>query len=418
MTKRIYLTGLVCLTGLIVFFWVSSISAEISTPVNLDFKSADLRDVFRMLAEIAEVNLITDPMVEGEITLSLKDVPFSDAIELITLINDLDYQWIGNTLLIAEPEEIQKKFSMSLATFSIQYAELDKIKVIMESLLSKALVAVDERTRTLVVNGAREDIQRAESMLMVLDAPTPQVFLQVQIIELSSSGLQKYGAKQKNLAELQLDAAGDRLAIDLALTLPQFLQYLTEAGLAKTLANPGLITVDGQTSKLLIGYKVPVEAQEEIDGQIKTVVRYVDAGIKLEFTPRITSDKMITLHIKPQISSFGESLTQGYPLIRSREFETVVRIHDGETFVLGGLIREEDRVSVEKVPFLSEIPLLNALFKYDERSQQSTEIVILITPQIIYPGERYPLIKKSSPRDSVTQSIQRSAVLQRELRPH
>lgn len=418
MIKRINLPYLICLAGLFIFFGVGLAFADRNTPINLDFQGADLRDVFRILAQVAEVNLLTHQSVQGELTLTLKGVPFADAIRLITLINDLDYHWVGNTLLIAEPVKIAENFfTTNLAVFSIQYAELGKIKEIMESLLVESFIQVDERTRKLVVLGKNEDIQSAERLLSALDAPIPQVFLQVQIIELSSSGLIKFGSKQNSLLELQLKSLTDA-PIDVALTLPQFVEYLTEEGLAKTLANPGLVTVDGQTSKLLIGDKVPIKAEEEIDGESKTVIKYVDAGIKLEFTPRIASDNYITLQIKPQISSFGEYLTQGYPLIRSREFETVVRIHDGETFVLGGLIREEDRFSLEKVPFLGDIPLINALFKHDEKTRQTTEIVILITPQIIYPGEKHPVVFDDAQLIEEPESSHQLVNPLRKLAPH
>ncbi|MCG8643611.1 MAG: type II and III secretion system protein, partial [Desulfobacterales bacterium] len=220
-----------------------------------------------------------------------------------------------------------------------------------------------------------------------LDVPVPQVFLEVRVEELSTTALDKIGVQQGSYAKLRLLSDAQGLITDIALDLPSIVEALKQDGIARTLANPSLVTLDGQTSKLLIGDKIPVESQELVNGEMTTVITYIQAGIQLEFTPRISADNYITLNIKPQISSLGEYLTKGYPLIRSRELETVVRIKDGETFVIGGLIREDDRQSLEKVPILGDIPILGALFKHTEDSKQATDIIIFITPKIIYPGD-------------------------------
>ncbi len=396
MTQRTKTTCGLFIIVLIVIVTILPVLADRNTPVTMDFRGADLRDVFRSLAQIAEVNLITHQSVQGEITLNLRDVPFNQAIELITLINDLDYKWVGNTLLIAEPTEIQDNFSKTtIETFKIQYAQLDKIKEIMEALLVGSTITIDERTRMLVVAGETSDLQKIDEIIHRLDQPVAQVFLEVQVEEVSTTGLDKLGAGD-NSARLKFITDEDRFIVDMALELPEFVEYLKQEGLARTLANPGLVTLDGQVSKILIGDKIPVTTEEEVDGKIKTTIKYIDAGIQLEFTPRITDDGFITLDVKPQISSLGEYLTQGYPLIKSREVETVVRIRDGETFVIGGLIRDEDRTSLEKVPFLGDIPILGALFKHEEGSKQSSEIIIFITPRIIYPDDKQPSLFTSS----------------------
>ncbi|AZR73561.1 hypothetical protein BBF96_09270 [Anoxybacter fermentans] len=368
------------------YLFLTPVQADENTLISMDFKDADLRDVFRTLAQIAEVNLIVHQSVQGKITLTLNEVSFEEAIKLITIINDLEYHWVGNTLLIAEPTEIEENFTeMGIRAFNIQYAEMDKIKEVLERLLIGSTIVIDDRTRTLVFAGKKSQLTEAQKIISKLDVPIPQVFLDVRVEEISTTGLDKVGVPQGDYAKLKLILNSNGFVTDIGFDFPNIVESLRKEGLARTLANPGLVTLDGEASRLLIGDKVPVEAEEEVDGQLKTVVKYIEAGIKLEFTPRISDDGYITLQVKPQVSSLGEYLTRGYPLIRSREFETVVRIRDGETFVIGGLIREEDRKSLEKVPFLGDIPILGMLFRHNENSRQSTEIVIFITPRIIYP---------------------------------
>lgn len=383
---KLWLSILLIFSFIYLFFL--PVLADENTPISMDFKGADLRDVFRTLAQIAEVNLITHQSVQGEITLTLTEVPFLEAVNLIAIANDLEYRWVGNTLLIAEPAEIHDTFSRTLIeTFDIQYADLDKIKAILEGLMVDRTITVDTRTQTLMVISKEAEMQIARDIIAKLDVPVPQVFLEVRVEELSTTALDKIGVQQGSYAKLRLLSDAQGLITDLALDLPSIVEALKQDGIARTLANPSLVTLDGQTSKLLIGDKIPVESQELIDGQMQTVITYIQAGIQLEFTPRISADNYITLNIKPQISSLGEYLTKGYPLIRSRELETIVRIKDGETFVIGGLIREDDRQSLEKVPILGDIPILGALFKHTEDSKQSTDIIIFITPKIIYPGD-------------------------------
>lgn len=362
--------------------------ADQNTPVTMDFKNADLRDVLRTLSQLAGVNLITHQTVQGEITLSLKQVPFKDAIHLITLMNDLDYRWVGNTILVGKADKLKETLSESeVKTFTIQYAPLDKVKEMLETLLVGTKVTMDSRTRTITIIGDQKVVQMAASIIKNIDIPIPQVFLDVRVEEISTSAIQQMGTQQGSYARLKFLADAKGMITDLSVEIPTIIEALKKEGLAKTLANPGLVALDGQTAKLLIGDKIPVEAQEEVDGKVKNVIKYIAAGIQLEFIPKVSSDGYITLDVRPQVSSLGESLTKGYPLIRTREVETVVRIRDGQTFVIGGLIREEDRVSTEKVPILGDIPILGALFSHKERSKQSTEIMIVITPRIIFPAQ-------------------------------
>lgn len=367
---------------------VTPILADENTPVSMDFKGADLRDVFRTLAQIADVNVITHQSVLGEVTLTLNEVPFIEAIDLITMINDLDYRWVGKTLVVASLGKLEDNFKKQrMETFKIQYAQLDNLKEILENLIVDGTVLIDQRTKRLMVTANEEALAKACTVVNNLDVPIPQIFLDVRVEEISTSGLDQSGVPQGVNAKIKLIADAKGLITDVGLELPGVIDILEQEGLSKTLANPGLITLDGESATLLIGDKVPVEALEEVDGEMKSVITYIDAGIQLDFTPRISDDGYITLKVKPQVSSLGEYLTKGYPLIRSREVETVVRIYDGETFVIGGLIRDEDRTNIEKVPFLGDIPILGALFRHDENTKSSTEVVIFITPKIIYPDE-------------------------------
>lgn len=385
--KNSWLIGLLLMVFLVMASAIPAFADE-NTAVTMEFKNADIRDVLRTLSQMAGVNLITHQTVQGEVTLSLKQVPFKEAIRLITLMNDLDYRWVGNTILVGKADKLKEVLAEGeVKTFTIQYAQLDKVKEMLETLLVGIKVSIDSRTHSVTVIGDQRIVQKAAAVIQNIDIPIPQVFLDVRVEEISKTGVAQLGTRQGEYAKLKFLTDSTGFITDLAVEIPTIIEALKKEGLAKTLANPGLVALDGQPARLLIGDKIPVEAQEEVDGKTRNVIKYIEAGIKLEFIPRVSNDGYITLDVKPQVSSLGESLTKGYPLIRTREVETVVRIRDGQTFVIGGLIREEDRQSFEKVPILGDIPILGALFSHKDSSKQTTEIVIVITPRIIYPAQ-------------------------------
>lgn len=634
------------------------IAAGIDNTINMNFKEADVRDVLRTIAELAEVNLVTDGSVNGNITIHLKNITFLDALELITQTNDLAYKWYENTVVVATPERIEEIYSrIELKTINIKYANLVDVQELVNTIYPELNTTIDNRNQTLILKGKAEDIESAEKFIMNIDTPivnkvtqvisveddnvdflinylsraypeliteangknivitgTPdavergktiinklineldsvktianagekaevlvsiparytdvyyleelitsmypeikiiadkvnqqliissnnaiinqikdlinkvdipqqiketedrviniqyadldlvkssierivpelkftivketkqlylngsredienaiklvqeldiqerkitrvkkinylslediegivtefypgvkyilnqqnreivlngrektledlialitkidqprrQVVIEARIEEISSRNLQDMGINPDDLTQIKiLDENDDGNVDGIGLTFAEFLKLIEQKGSSNTLANPRLMTISGEKARLLIGDRIPVQVETVKDGQVTWTIEYIEAGITLEFTPWISEDNKITMEISPKVSSIGESIGTALPPINTREAETKIRLSDGETFAIGGLIQDDVLESISRVPLLSEIPIFGELFKHNKEENIKTEVIIFITPHIVeseeFDGENMP----------------------------
>lgn len=508
------------------------------TPVELSFKSADVRDVLRMLSELAGVNLITDSSVQGELTIHLADITFKEALRYITFANNLEYELVGNTYIVASPERLHtmvdrdrarifylqfavpealkeiiehmvpnvsvqvdnrlealivnaleqdmeeveylikeldteksahihgkdskvyfldygdaeemasilraiipeaslevdqrlnalvaegkkidiqrlEQFVMQLDQpdrikadedrahiFYLEYAEPQELKAVLEPLVPDVIMEVDHRLHALVVYGKESDVKRLDDLVWDMDAPKPLISVEVRVEEISRTDLDEMGVSAADLANIRFIQGEDLFFDDMQLDLPSLLRMLEDKGASRNLASPRLTTVDGVKGKLLIGDRIPIgEERVETEEGVQITVSYHEVGILIEFLPRVSGEKYITLEIRPEVSTLGETLIEGYPTIKTREAETVVRIESGETIAIGGLIQSQEISSMSRVPFLSELPVLGELFKRSQDEDKDTELIIFITPEIIPAPERIrPISEEPEIREEI-----------------
>jgi type II secretory pathway component GspD/PulD (secretin) len=160
------------------------------------------------------------------------------------------------------------------------------------------------------------------------------------------------------------------------------LKALQTAGKTNILSNPKVLTLDGKKAMILSGSKIPIR---EVTAEGVETIKYLDVGLSMTITPRLSSDGLVTMDVNPKIESIGAELIQGYPIINSREEQVIIRANLGETVVIGGLITSEDIENIRKIPFLSNIPIFGELFKFTHTKSKKTEIVILITAHLFPP---------------------------------
>jgi len=154
------------------------------------------------------------------------------------------------------------------------------------------------------------------------------------------------------------------------------LDALIREGKTNILSNPKILTLDGKESVILSGSKIPI--RERTEEGIETI-RYIDVGLNMTITPRLSQDEKITMDCDIKIESLGTELIQGYPVINSRQEKAIIRSPLGVTNVIGGLITSEEIETIRRLPILSEIPVIGELFKFTNRTKNRTEIIILIT---------------------------------------
>jgi type II secretory pathway component GspD/PulD (secretin) len=158
------------------------------------------------------------------------------------------------------------------------------------------------------------------------------------------------------------------------------LKALEDSGDAKLLASPQIATLSGQEARIFVGDRVPI-VLDDTEGERS--IHFLESGINLRVTPRISDDGYVTIHVRPEVSTFVWRSDTDFPQIRTREAETTVRVKDGQPIVLGGLLQEQESENISRIPFLSQLPLLGSLFQWKETKNFRTETTIFLIPRIV-----------------------------------
>ena len=373
--------------------------------VNLDVKNADILDVLKLLASESGQNIVATQNVKGTVTLSLHDVPLTTALDLIVRTNGLDYRKMGNIYVVGTSDDLNKEFgsagqeSTQTVAFPIKYANPNDLGKQLAGVIPSNAFTIDPRTDTVIVSGTPEIIQSARNFLALTDVPAPQVVFEVKVLDITHNGnlnvgMQYAGSSPLDLFENCLECppgtvvpvqtfSGNPIAPQPftrnALFVGATLNYLIAHNEAQLLANPRVAALDNQQANLLVGQTYPLVYYSPQSGQFQA--QYIDIGVKLIITPTVNTDGYITttMHVE---RSFITGLVQQFPILDNRKVDSILRVKDGDTIVLGGLLDDESTVSVTKVPLLGDIPILGAFFKNVQKTKTHQEVVFLITPHI------------------------------------
>ncbi len=373
--------------------------------VNLDVKNADILDVLKLLANESGQNIVATQNVKGTVTLSLHDVPLSTALDLIVRTNGLDYRKMGNIYVVGTSDDLNHEFgsagqeSTQTVAFPIKYATPADLAKQLAGVIPPSSFTIDPRTDTVIVSGTPAIIQSARNFLALVDVPAPQVVFEVKVLDITHNananvGVSYAGASPLDLFENCLACppgtvvpvqtfSGNPIAPQPftrnALFIGATLNYLITHQQAQLLANPRVAALDNQQANLLVGQTYPLVYYSPQSGQFQA--QYIDIGVKLIITPVVNTDGYITttMHVE---RSFITGLVQQFPILDNRKVDSILRVKDGDTIVLGGLLDDETTVSIDKVPLLGDIPILGAFFKNVKRTKNHQEVVFLITPHI------------------------------------
>lgn len=277
-------------------------------------------------------------------------------------------------------------------TFKIDNAifedEIEEIKNMLSIIVpEEGRINIDSRQSEIIVKGTEEQLDNVETMIAGLDKRAPQIMIQAKVAEITLDGEKDLGVKwfsgsgdskiegQISIGEITLGGSFERSGL-----IEATLKALQTEGKTNILSNPKVLTLDGKEAKILSGSKIPIR---EITAEGVETIKYMDVGLSMIITPRLSSDKVISMDVYVTIDSLGEELIQGYPVINSREEKVIIRTNLDETVVIGGLITSEDIENIRKIPFLSSIPIFGELFKFTHTKNKKTEIIILITAHLL-----------------------------------
>lgn len=372
-----------------------------SKEVSLDFIDADVKDALNLLGQQGGFNIIFDPLISGQITVHLDKVTIRDAMYLVLSAHNLDYRKVGNSLLIAPAEKIQREL---MVTEIIKLRNISAVSVMdaLSGIIDSKKSSVDKESNTLVISGSPQKIEEVKRLVAQMDVAAPQVLLKAKILELSvtdtdSVGIDWADALTVNFREtgLKTDYGTGIETGESALKIFKFtrsamefdatINALIKQDKGRIIANPAITTMSGKEAEVFIGDKIPYEITTVTGGAATTEVRFVEPGTRLKMTPSIVDDDFVVVKIEPEVSSIFSfrGANDQYPWVRTRQATAYVRVKNGETFVIGGLLSSDDTNTVSKVPFLSSIPLLGKLFIFEKKVNQKRDLLITVTPTII-----------------------------------
>lgn len=374
-------------------------------PISLDFRDASLRTVLDVVSRNSGINFIFDKDIPTDVrvTVYLRSARVEDAIDLITSTHRLTKKVIDSkTVLIYPntPDKQREHQEQVVKVFHLASADAKGAAAFLRSMLKVKEPFVDERSNMLAIRESPEMIAMAERLLMLYDTSEPEVLLEVEVMEVSSNRLTELGIKFPEAIGLTpLPPPGSEgltlsniRGLDssrIGLTVSGLLLNLKrDVGDFNTLANPRIRAKNKQQAKVMIGDKVPVvTATTGTGGFVSDSVSYLDVGLKLEVEPTVYADDEVSMKVALEVSSLAREIkTASGSLayqIGTRNASTVLRLRDGETQLLAGLISSEDRSSASRVPGVGDLPVLGRLFSSQRDDSTRTELVLAITPRVL-----------------------------------
>lgn len=374
-------------------------------PVSMDFRDAALRTVLDVVSRNSGVSFVLDKDVRAEtrITVYLKQGSVEEALELIVTAGQLAKKVLDERTVLVYPntaDKLREHQDQVIRVFYLANADAKGASAFLKSMLKLRDPFVDERTNMLAVREAPETVALAERLISIYDTGEPEVMLDLEVLEIGSNRLTDLGIKFPDTLSLTpLPLAGatgltlsslrsigeDRVGVSVAGLL---LNLKRQAADFEILANPRIRAKHREKAKVLIGNKVPViTTTTSQNGFVSDNVNYLDVGLKLDLEPTVYADDDVSIKVALEVSSLANQIKTGNGLIayeiQTRNASTTLRLRDGETQVLAGLISREQRTTANRLPGAGDIPVLGRIFSTQLDNGQRSELVLAITPRVI-----------------------------------
>ncbi|MBS1191794.1 MAG: secretion type protein [Rhodocyclaceae bacterium] len=375
-------------------------------PVTLEFRDAGLKMILDVLSRTTGINFIVDKDVKPDLkaTLFVRQVALEDALNLLLTQSQLEKKVISdNTVLVyANTPPKQKEYQdWAIRTFFVTNMDVKQAQSLVKTILKTKDVVIDEKLNILTMRDTAEAIRLAEKLLQAQDQPEPEVMLEVELLDVSRdrildlgiqwpstfSVLSPSGEAVKVLSDLRGPRRESRIAIDRTVQL----RAQARDSDVNTLASPRIRVRNKEKAKIHIGDRIPIvnaTATPSTQGPvISESVQYLDTGIKLEVEPVVYQNDEVSIKVALEVSDSQDAgrTNNGTSLVRVKTSNaaTVLRLKDGETQILAGLIRKDHSAGSDKIPGLGDVPLAGRLFGQNEDNWQKRELVLSITPRIV-----------------------------------
>lgn len=370
------------------------------SPVSMHFRDVSLKVIFEALARTTNINFILDKDVPSDQKASIyvQGMSFNDALDLLLQTNQLEKKVLSeNTVIIYVNDPLRQRQykELSVRNFTLDYADVKQVSMTLRSMLNIRDIETDPRLSSIMIKDTPEILALAEKIITSQDLPDPEVMLEMEVLEINRTLLQDLGVNAPQGIGIQ-SLTGLNLTVqdlkhlngqNFTVNGPLGVNFNASVGDVNMLANPRIRIKNKDVAKIHIGEKVPVfTANISSTGVSSETVQYIDAGLKLEVIPTISASGDVTIKVDLNVGSIGSLITNGQSSafrVGTRTASTQLRLHDGETEILAGLINDQDTKNINKIPGIGDIPLLGRLFSDHSDNKSKTEIVLSITPHII-----------------------------------
>lgn len=367
--------------------------------VTLEFREGTLRNVFEVISRISGVSIVLDPNLSPDLMVSvfLKDAAVEDAINFILSTHQLGKKVVSdNSLLIYPLSRAAQYEEQAIRVFYLNHADAKQTAALVKTMLPLRDIFVDEKLNLISVKAPFEQLLNVERLIADTDVPEPEVILEVEVLEVSSSRLTDLGLRYPGSITFagSTDASATTVPLrnlrnlnseGMILSPVPSLRLLRTDSETALLANPRIRIQNREKAKLHIGDKIPIKSStiSSTGNVVGNSASYLDVGLKLEVEPRVKLNSEVIIKLNLEVSSSSQAAGADFPTLSTRNTSTIMMSADNETQVLAGLINDEDRKAANKVPGLAELPLVGRLFSGQNTSRTKTEIILLITPHVI-----------------------------------
>jgi general secretion pathway protein D len=389
----------------------SDLPADAKLPDSVVFRDANARDIYAAIGKFTNLSVAFDPTFRDQpVSIDMRGQTLEQALNAMSTTTRNFWRVTGPRSITVVPDTAAKRREYEeeiVRTFYLSNADLketiDMLRIVVDARRLSAITA----TNAITIKDTPERITAAGKIISAIDKARPEVIIDVELLEVNRTHLHEYGLQIASPAQnptglngqadvnkpgLSLRSLTNLTQADVLLTnLPSLYYRLLKNDTAtRILANPQLRTSEGIAAQARFGERVPVPvttfspiAAGGVQTQPITSFNYEPIGVNIDITPRMHHDDAVTLSLKVELSSISGSGFGGLPTFGSRQINTVIRLKDGETNMLAGLIRDEERTSLASIPGLGDIPILGRLFGYNHKETQETDIILTLTPRIV-----------------------------------
>lgn len=382
---------------------------DVKLPASLVFSNASSKVVFIAISRFAGLNVVFDPAFRDDpMSIDLRNTPLTDALTSVAAATRNFYRVTAPRTIAIVPDTPAKRREYEeevVRTFYVSNADLKEVIDLLRIVVDARKIAPINATNALTIKDTPERVAAAARVLSAIDKARPEVVIDVELLEVNRSRLKEYGLQVASPGEVGISGVADVNRTGLTLHdlmnltssdvlmsgVPALYYRLLKSDVnTRVLANPRLRTAEGIVAQARFGERVPVPvttfapiATGGINQQPITSYVYENIGVGLDITPRTHHDDEVSLTLKVDISNISGTGYGGLPTFGSRTVSTTIRLRDGETNMLGGLIRDDERTTLEGVPGLSDLPVIGRLFAHNKKETQETDIILTLTPHLV-----------------------------------